>query len=96
MDGDIIGLSEINLDTTNFTVNEQLRNASRNIFDYSQLTAGSSSIPAKHNFKPGGTLLLSQGAMSARVQDAGHDALGRWTYQTFGGKRGKKITIICT
>jgi hypothetical protein len=55
---------------------------------------GSSSIDMTHLYKPGGTLTLSQGKISARLVKAGTDNMGRWTYNTFSGKHNRNITNI--
>jgi len=59
-----------------------------------RLTHASSTIQTSGNYKPRGTLQLSQGNITARILTTGADELGRWTYQTFAGKDNKPVTII--
>jgi hypothetical protein len=55
---------------------------------------GSSQIEMTNQYKPGSTLTLSRGKISARRLKAGMDDMGRWTYQTFAGKGNRNVTII--
>ena len=64
------------------------------ILSHSSLTMGSSPIKMMHQYKPGGTMLLSRGKISARLVTTGTDDMGRWTYQTFSGKRNRNVTIV--
>jgi hypothetical protein len=47
-------------------------------------------------YKPGGTATAALGAWTHRVVDTGSDATGcgRWSYITYGGKGGKRLTYI--
>jgi hypothetical protein len=54
----------------------------------------SSPIEMLNQYKPGGTLTLSQGKITARLLKSGSDDMGQWTYQTFSGKRSSNVTII--
>jgi hypothetical protein len=47
-----------------------------------------------NQYKPGGTLTMSRGKITARLIKSGSDNMGRWTYQTFSGKRNRNVTII--
>ena len=87
-------LFEINLDTTKYSIKNILHDTARNVFDHSKLDFCSSSVPSQNDFKPGGTLVVTQGNFKGRVIDSGCDALGRWTYQTLGGKANRNITIV--
>jgi hypothetical protein len=55
---------------------------------------GSSTIEMVNHYKPGGTLTLSSGRITARLLTSGSDAMGQWTYQTFSGKRKTNVTIV--
>jgi hypothetical protein len=41
-----------------------------------------------------GTAILSVASITGRLAESGQDEWGRWSYQTFCGQRGLKITII--
>jgi hypothetical protein len=47
-------------------------------------------------YKPGGTVTAAIGNWLHRVFDSGSDATGcgRWSYVTYGGKWGKRLTYI--
>jgi hypothetical protein len=94
MDVDITCLYEINLDTHKSRVKKLLYENANQIFDYSRLSIASSAIPSDNEFKPGGTLLLSQGNVTGRFLEKGSDHMGRWTYQTFLCKSNRRLTII--
>jgi hypothetical protein len=55
---------------------------------------GSSPIEMTHQYKPGSTTLLLRGKISAWLVTTGSDDMGRWTYQTFSGKRNQNVTIV--
>ena len=69
-------------DTTNYT------------FDHYRLTCASSSIPSSFDFKPGGTLIITQGNAVGRVTLSGSDPMGRWSYQTLTCKDNRNLTIM--
>jgi hypothetical protein len=54
----------------------------------------SSPIKMLNQYKPGGTLTMSRGKITARLIKSGSDDMGRWTYQTLSGKRNRNVTII--
>ena len=91
---DLIGLTEHNLDTNKFSVRKCCHDARTRILSHSSLTMGSSPIEMTHQYKPGGTMLMSRGKISARLVTTGTDDMGRWTYQTFSGKRNRNVTIV--
>jgi hypothetical protein len=94
MKSDTTCLFEVNLDTLKHEIRENLFKTTRNIFDHNRLNITSSSVPSKHDYKPGGTLIMTQGNFKGRVIDSGSDALGRWTYQTLAGKANRNLTVV--
>jgi hypothetical protein len=91
---DYIGVSEHNLDGHQSRVKKICHNTARREFDHYSLILSSSDIPTDTSFKPGGTMSLTVGSMTARIKSSGSDPMGRWTYTKFVGTRGKIITII--
>ena len=87
-------LFEINLDTTKHQIKKLLYDTTDNIFKHSKLDITSSSVASENNFKPGGTLIVTQGNCKGRVIKSGSNPLGRWTYQTLSGKDQRNITIV--
>eukprot|EP00957_Ditylum_brightwellii_P061730 4684127-Ditylum_brightwellii.AAC.1 len=55
---DYFGCPEINLDTAQQTVQQTLKNITKAAFSQSSIQFGSAPIPAKHFYKPGGTMCL--------------------------------------
>ena len=76
-------LYEHNLDSHNHKVRNILYKTTQRAFDHSKLTTASSSIPATSTFKPGGTMILTQGSSIGRLILSGHDEIGSWCYHTY-------------
>ena len=90
---DIITCCETNSDTMRYDVSSTIYSACSSL-NTPQLTCSSVPVKASTVFKPGGTFILSSGAITARLIDKGTDYLGRWSYHTYCGKQGIKNTII--
>ena len=89
------GIAEINLDTNRTSVKECLYRTNRKQFDFAKMTYGSSTIPSRrHDYKPGGTLLASQGHITSRIIHQESDYMGRWSYQILSGRMNRTITLI--
>ena len=97
MQVDIAGLTEINLDLRNPTVRHKLISKGKKMDRHIKMTLSSSKFKGKGmqtDFKMGGTMTLTRGNWSGRIIKAGCDKLGRWTYQVFTGKNGKRLKVI--
>ena len=79
MSADTIALYEINLDTHIPVVTKLIHDTSQQLFDFQKTSFTSSTIPSKNHYKPGGTLLITNGKCSGRVVSSGVDNMGRWT-----------------
>ena len=89
------GIAELNLDTQRSNVKEILHRTTRRQYDFAKMTFGSSSIPSRrHDYKPGGTLLASQGHITSRILHQDSDYMGRWSYQVLNCRQSKTITLI--
>ena len=91
---DIFGITEHNLDTTQYQVRSIVHATIKRELDNTEHVLASSSIQSETFFKPGGTLILSRGSINSRLQSSGSDALGRWVFQTFTGRNGRKVTVV--
>jgi exonuclease III len=91
---DVLSITKHNLDTNKFVVRKLCHDTRTSLLPHSSLTMGSSTIPMTNHYKPGGTFTMSCGKISARLLRTGSDDMGRWTYQTFSGKRNINVTII--
>jgi exonuclease III len=91
---DITCCQEINLDTTQHSVNEIMMKTTKRHWQRSRLTIGSTPIAFSGQYKPGGTLILSTRSITGRHQLAGTDPWGRWSFQTFIGHNACQVTII--
>ena len=86
-------LYEHNLDSYNHTVKNILYKTTQWTFDHSKLTNASSPIPATSTFKPGGTMILTQGSCIGRLISSGHDEMGWWSYHRYSCKNFRRLTI---
>ena len=94
MQADHISLSEINLDTNQYKMNQKLYNTCQSAHDYYRLNFSSSAVPAQEEYKPGGTMSITCGSNSGRVLEGGADPMGRWTYQTLSCKDFRNLTSV--
>ena len=85
-------LYEHNLDSYNHAVKNILYKTTQHAFDHSKLTTTSSPIPATSTFKPGGTMILTQGSCIGRLILSGHDEMGRWSYHMYSCKNFCRLT----
>ena len=87
---------ELNLDTLKPRVRDIMQTTIRKHFDHSKMTTSTSSISLnrRSNFKPGGTLIATQGHTCGRVIHQGRDNLGRWSYQVLSCKNRRTLTIV--
>eukprot|EP00957_Ditylum_brightwellii_P100270 7641802-Ditylum_brightwellii.AAC.1 len=72
-DIDYLGCPEINLDATQQTVQQTLKNITKAAFSQSSIQFGSTPISAKHFYKPGGTMCIVKGDINSRKIDQGSD-----------------------
>jgi exonuclease III len=91
---DISCCQEINLDTTQHIVQNILHQTTKRHWERSRLTMGSTPISFSGQYKPGGTLILSTGAITGRIHLKGTDKWGRWSYHTLLGLNGRTFTVI--
>eukprot|EP00957_Ditylum_brightwellii_P186871 14230373-Ditylum_brightwellii.AAC.1 len=76
-DKDYSGSPEINLDTTQQSVQQTLKNITKAAFSQSSIQYGSTPMPIKHFYKPGGTMCLVKGDINSRKIDQGSGKYGR-------------------
>eukprot|EP00957_Ditylum_brightwellii_P163989 12486027-Ditylum_brightwellii.AAC.1 len=63
---DYMGYMEMNLDTMCRSVTKTIHENARKVFNQCKIVSGSSSIPVKNYYKPGGTMSIIQGNLTAR------------------------------
>ena len=86
-------LYEHNLDSYNHAVKNILYKTTQRSFDHSKLTTTSSPIPTTSTFKPGGTMILTQGSCIGRLISSGNDEMGQWSYHKYSCKNFRPLTI---
>ena len=59
-----------------------------------KLSMASSPSEMTGTYKPGGTMMLSTGDVLARLISSGNDEVGRWSFQKFGGRHNRIVTIV--
>ena len=87
---DVVCCQEINVDTTNATVKSLLYQTENQHWPRSRLQFGSTEVSFTNWYKPGGTLMISTGNITGRIQAQNSDHMGRWVSQTFT----TKVTIV--
>jgi len=96
METEMYHVQEHNLDTTQQKIIQQLTKTAKQAMGQVKMEAGSSSKKAKNNYKPGGTMTITEGRLLGRVIASESDYLGRWEKTTLSGKQGKIITVYNT
>ena len=88
---DIMALAETNINWGEIRRTETLPQVSRRWFQTSKTVLAYNQHQKRTKFKhqPGGTVIISKGAMALRVNSQKYDdkRLGRWSSQTFQGKK---------
>eukprot|EP00957_Ditylum_brightwellii_P150733 11477277-Ditylum_brightwellii.AAC.1 len=93
-DIDYLDYPEINLDTTQQTVQQILKDITKAAFSQSSIQYGSTPILAKHFYKPGGTMCLVKDEINSIKIDQGSDKFGRWSYFKFTAANAKIVTVM--
>jgi hypothetical protein len=91
---DILCVQEHNLDTQQTQVRSILFNTSRQHWNRSKLTCGTTPFDFISMYKPGGTMLMTMADISGRVINQHKDKWGRWTSQTLRGTQGRRLSIV--
>ena len=87
-------ISKHNLDPHNHSVKQQIYQTCNHQYHHSKVSMASTSIPSTTTFKSGGTLMLSQGLVTAQITHQHTDPWGRWCYQTFSYKNYIKLSVF--
>lgn len=82
------------LDTTKFDVRSRLLTGLGNVDHQARAVWASSAKQFHHDYKAGGTALVTFSNAAGQVRKQGTDPLGRWAYQLLGGSKDTKILII--
>ena len=93
---DVAMICEHNLNTEQFTAQQLLKNVGLQTHNSFRVSATNNDVFSKSNYKPGGTATMAMGRMPCKVADSGIDptGMGRWSYITFRGKEGVKVTVV--
>ena len=94
LNSDLVGLSEINVDTQRPAVLQRLRSDLGKQVEHAHMVAGSSPVASSGIRKPGGTMSMALGNIVGRVSSTFVDPLGRWTAHHLKGKANRIITIV--
>jgi endonuclease/exonuclease/phosphatase family metal-dependent hydrolase len=90
---DIIALQELNLDTTQFQVRQQILLVLRETFGSVKMITASTPVTKTTTWKPGGVLLAIVGSCSHRVTTTHRDPFGRWCSATLARRNQQDIRI---
>jgi hypothetical protein len=91
-----VSIRETNVEWQKYGWRENTYQTLRKPFGDARVEFSTSKAKLEGRYKPGGTATAALGAWTHRVVDAGSDATGcvRWSYITYGGKGGKRLTYI--
>jgi exonuclease III len=91
---DVMCGQEHQLDTAQYQVKSILYQTCQQHWQRSRMNFGTTAVPFKSMYKPGGTFITTVGNATGRIQSQTADELGRWVSQTFQGAAGRRITFI--
>lgn len=91
---DVFCGQEHNVDTTQASVRNILFDTTKQHWERNRIVFGTSPIPFKTQFKPGGTMVMTVGSLTGRICKQERDKWGRWSSQIYQGHAGKKLAII--
>ena len=95
MQVDIFGITEPNLDFNKGIVRENVTQKARHFDKYMRLSLSSSKQKISTSpFKTGGTITGTNGCWSGRLEKAGSDVMGRWSYLALRGRGGQQVNIV--
>lgn len=80
---------EHNLDTMNSSVRSIVHNTTQQHWKRNRTNFASSPLKFETLYKPGGTFIVSVGEVTSRLCNRFQDKWGRWTSQTYQGRRGR-------
>ena len=91
---DIVGFSEVNLDTSKYKIKQILSDTLRRTFDAHQYASATSEIPFEGFYKPGGTMTTILDSIVSRFHSKYTDKLGRWSTLSLTGKKSRLLSFI--
>ena len=91
---DIFSGQEHKLDTTQSAVRTIMYDTARQHWERQRVVMGTTPIPFEKTHKPGGTIMITTGALTSRIKKQVRDKWGRWVCQEFQGKDTKRIVMM--
>jgi hypothetical protein len=91
---DVFCGQEHNLDTTQTHVRSILFETANQHWKRNRLVMGTSPITFHTPYKPGGTLAITVGSLTGRVNTQVRDKWGRWVCQEYQGRATRKVVVI--
>ena len=91
---DLVGFSEVNLDTSKYKIKQIISDTLRRTFDSHQYSASTSEIPFTGFYKPGGTITSTFDHVVSRFKSKFSDKLGRWSTLSLTGKHNRVFSFI--
>ena len=91
---DVFCAQEHNVDITQAPLRNILFDTAKQHWERHRLVIGTTPIPFKTPFKPGGTLVLTTGSLTGRICTQIRDKWGRWVGQEYMCQGGQKLVIL--
>ena len=91
---DVFCGQEHNVDVTQSPLRSIIFDTAQQHWERHRVAIGTTPIPFKTPFKPGGTMIITTGSLTGRLQKQVRDKWGRWAIHEFTGKNGRQLAII--
>ena len=91
---DIFSGQEHKLDTSQSEVRSIIYDTAPQHWERQRVVMGTTPIPFEKTHKPGGTMMITTGALTSRIKKQVRDKWGRWVCQEFQGKDTKQLVIM--
>ena len=92
---DILGLAETNVNWRLSSIREDFHHATTPAWKFYKATTSTCKAKTSNRAQPGGTAQITNGAFLTKIHAVGADnTYGRWSYQIYRGRKGKKLAIL--
>ena len=91
---DVFCGQEHNVDVTQSPLRTIIFDTARQHWERHRVAIGTTPIPFKTPFKPGGTMIMTTGSLTGRLKKQVKDKWGRWAIHEYIGRQGRQLAII--
>ena len=91
---DVSCFTELNLDMNRYKIASTMRSIESKFFSHSRFAGSTSNNKVPHDYKPGGTGMLTVNNTTATIKKITKDRMGRWVVSHLSGDAGTKVAVI--